>query len=55
MTTALKSKAFDIAYSLYNGDALSSTDYEAIRDGLEEIETIIKAHNTKGPQSEMAR
>lgn len=40
MTTALKSKAFDIAYSLYNGDALSSTDYEAIRDGLEEIETI---------------
>lgn len=38
--TELKSRAFDIAYGLYNRDALSSADYEAIRDGLEEIETL---------------
>ena len=38
--TVLKSKAFDIAYDLYNRDALSSDDYAAIRDALEEIETL---------------
>lgn len=38
--TALKSKAFDTAYGLYNRDVLSSSDYEAICEGLEEIETL---------------
>lgn len=38
--TELKSKAFDTAYGLYNRDVLSSSDYEAIREGLEEIETL---------------
>lgn len=40
MTTVLKKKAFDTAYGLYNRDVLSSYDYEALRDGLEEIETL---------------
>lgn len=40
MKTVLKGKAFDTAYELYNRDAISSSDYEAIRDGLEEIETL---------------
>ena len=40
MTTALKSKAFDTAYGLYNRDAISSSEYQVIRDGLEEIETL---------------
>lgn len=38
--TNLKNRAFDVAYSLYNEDVLSCSDYEAIRDGLEEIETL---------------
>lgn len=39
--TMLKSRAFDIAYGLYNKkDVLSLSDYEAIREGLEEIETL---------------
>lgn len=40
MTTALKKKAFDAAYGLYNRDVLSSSDYEAICEGLEEIDTL---------------
>ena len=38
--TGLKSKAFDTVYGLYNRDVLSSSDYEVIREGLEEIETL---------------
>lgn len=38
--TLLKRKAFDIAYGLYNRDAISGDDYAAIRDALEEIETL---------------
>lgn len=40
MTTVLKDKAFDTAYELYNRDAISGSEYEVIRDGLEEIETL---------------
>ena len=40
MTTVLKGKAFDTAYGLYNRDAISSSEYQVIRDGLEEIETL---------------
>lgn len=38
--TALKSKAFEIAYDLYNRDVLSSSDYEAINESLGEIESL---------------
>ena len=38
--TGLKSKAVDTVYGLYNRDVLSSSDYEVIREGLEEIETL---------------
>lgn len=38
--TSAKSKAFDIAYDLYNRDILSGPDYEAIYAGLDEIETL---------------
>lgn len=40
MMTVLKEKAYETAYNLYNRDAISSSDYEAIRDGLEEIELL---------------
>lgn len=40
MMTDLKSRAFDTAYGLYNRDTINSSDYEAIREGLEEIETL---------------
>lgn len=36
----LKDKAFEVAYDLYNKDVLGSSEYEAIRDGLDEIETL---------------
>lgn len=36
----LKDRAFDTVYTLYSRDVLSSSDYEAIRNGLEEIETL---------------
>lgn len=38
--SALKEKAFEIAYALYNQDVLRSSEYEAIRDGLDEIEAL---------------
>ena len=38
--TETKRKAFEVANELYNKDVLSSSDYAAIRNGLEEIETM---------------
>lgn len=38
--TGLKTKAFEVAYDLYNRDLLNSSEYKAICDGLNEIETL---------------
>lgn len=38
--TELKIKAFNTAYGLYNRDRIRCADFDAIRDGLEEIETL---------------
>ena len=38
--TETKRKAFEVANELYNKDVLSRSDYAAIRNGLEEIETL---------------
>ena len=50
---------FDCAKAIRYGNATSAVKNTIPGDlpssNLEEIETIIKAHNQKGPQSEMAR
>lgn len=38
--TALKSKALDIAHGLYDRNFLDAAGYAALRDALEEIETL---------------
>lgn len=40
--TEAKKKAFDISYRLYNRDNISCADFDAIRYGLEEIDTLLE-------------